>query len=271
MMPILFKGWFSSLGIAGVPAFFFMIMVATLVATYFAVRFARQDGRSEVVVLDMAIIAVVASMLGARIFHVLVEAPDYYGIWPWDPSLFVRVFYFWQGGFVSLGAFIATIGGWILYFKWRKQPMLPYLDIMARVVPFILFFVRLGCLLAGCCYGRPTDFFIHLTFTDPNSTAYHFYPNIPLHASQIYFQISAIVLFFFMQWRHRYQTFHGQMVAIFLMYYGLSRFLIEFLRGDEDRGMYFNGLVSTGQVVMIGFFVAGVLVYRWCQKRYPVA
>jgi len=61
------------------------------------------------------------------------------------------------------------------------------------------------------------------------------------------------------------------MVAIFLMYYGLSRFLIEFLRGDEDRGMYFNGLVSTGQVVMIGFFVAGVLVYRWCQKRYPVA
>lgn len=270
MNPILFEGCFSALGIHGIPAFFFMIMLATFAATFAAVRFAREDHLSQVIVLDMAIIAVVASMLGSRIFHVLVEAPDYYGIWPWDPGLFIRVFYFWQGGFVSLGAFLATIGGWLLYLRWRKQPVLPYFDVMARVCPIIIFFVRVGCLLAGCCYGKPTDFFIHLTFTNPASTAYHYFPQIPLHASQPYFMLNAIVMFFVVRWAHRRREFHGQAVSAFLMYEGASRFFLEFLRGDADRGVYFQETISTGQIVMAGFFAAGLLLYRWCKKRHPI-
>lgn len=254
-----------------IPAFFFMIMIATFAATYAAVKFAEKDKLSVVVVLDLAIIAVIASMLGSRIFHILVEAPDYYGVYPWDPNLLVRVFYFWQGGFVSLGAILATVGCWILYLRWRAVSQLDYLDNMARVFPIIDFFVRLGCLCAGCCYGKPTDFFIHLTFTDPRSTAYHFYPMIPLHASQIYFMLNAVGMFFILQWVHRRRRFQGQIVASFLMLYGVTRFLIEILRGDADRGVYFNGMVSTGQLVMAGFVVAGLLMYRWCQKRYPIS
>lgn len=270
MKPIFFEALLEPLGIEGLPAFFFMIMIATFAATYAAVKFAEKDKLSVVVVLDMAIIAVVASMLGSRIFHVLVEAPDYYGIYPWDPSLFVRVFYFWQGGFVSLGAFLATIGSWIAYLKFRKQPLLPYFDNMARVCPIIIFFVRVGCLCAGCCYGKPTDFFIHLIFTDSRSTAYHFFPLIPLHASQPYFMLNAIVMFFVVRWAHKRREFFGQALSAFLMYEGFSRFCLEFLRGDADRGIYFNETVSTGQVVMAGFFVAGLLMYRWCKKRYPI-
>lgn len=253
-----------------IPAFFFMIMIATFAATYAAVKFAEKDKLSVVVVLDLAIIAVIASMLGSRIFHILVEAPDYYGVYPWNPALFVRVFYFWQGGFVSLGAFLATIGSWIAYLRLRKQPLLPYFDIMARVCPIIIFFVRLGCLCAGCCYGRPTDFIIHLIFSDPRSIAYHFFPMIPLHASQPYFMANAIVMFFVVRWAHSRREFYGQSLSVFLMYEGLSRFCLEFLRGDADRGVYFNGMVSTGQLVMAGFFVAGLLMYRWCKKRCPI-
>lgn len=262
MKPIFFES---------IPAFFFMIMLATFAATYAAVKFAEKDNLSVVVVLDMAIIAVIASMLGSRIFHVLVEAPDYYGIYPWDPKLFKRVFYFWQGGFVSLGAFLATIGGWIVYLRWRRQPLLSYFDNMARVCPIVIFFVRVGCLAAGCCYGRPTDFLIHLTFTDPRSTAYHFFPLIPLHASQPYFMSNAVVMFFVVRWAHLRREFHGQALAAFLMYEGLSRFCLEFLRGDADRGVYFNNMISTGQLVMAGFFAAGLWMYRWCQKRYPIS
>ncbi|MDO8312953.1 MAG: prolipoprotein diacylglyceryl transferase [Sideroxyarcus sp.] len=254
-----------------IPAFFFMIMIATFVATYAAVKFAERDKLSVVVVLDLAIIAVVASMLGARIFHVLVEAPDYYGIYPLDPSLFVRVFYFWQGGFVSLGAFLATIGSWIVYLRLRKQPVLAYFDNMARVCPIVIFFVRVGCLLAGCCYGKPTDFFIHLIFTDPSSTAYHYYPMMPLHASQPYFMLNAIVMFFVVRWAHMRREFYGQALSAFLMYEGFSRFCLEFLRGDADRGIYFNGAISTGQVVMAGFFLVGLAMYQWCKKRCPIS
>lgn len=270
MKPILFEDLLHHIGIDGVPAFFFMIMIATFAATYAAVKFAEKDNLSVVVVLDMAIIAVIASMLGSRIFHILVEAPDYYGVYPWDPKLFIRVFYFWQGGFVSLGAFLATIGGWIAYLKWRKQPLLPYFDNMARVCPIVIFFVRVGCLAAGCCYGKPTDFFVHLTFTDPRSTAYHFFPMIPLHASQPYFMLNAVVMFFVVRWAHLRREFRGQALSVFLMYEGLSRFFLEFLRGDADRGIYFNEMISTGQLVMAGFFVAGLLMYRWCKKRCPI-
>lgn len=270
MKPILFESLLNPLGIDGIPAFFFMIMIATFAATFAAVKFAEKDKLSVVVVLDMAIIAVIASMLGSRIFHVLVEAPDYYGVYPWNPDLLVRVFYFWRGGFVSLGAFLATIGGWIAYLKLRKQPVLPYFDNMARVCPIIIFFVRLGCLSAGCCYGKPTDSFIHLTFTDPRSTAYLFFPMISLHATQPYFMLNAIVMFFVVRWAHLRREFHGQALAAFLMYEGLSRFGLEFLRGDADRGVYFNETISTGHLVMAGFFVAGLLMYRWCKKRYPI-
>lgn len=271
MKPLLFEDLLHHFGMAGLPAFFFLVMVATFAAAYAAVKFAEQDKLSVVYVLDLAIIAVVASMLGARIFHVLVEAPDYYGIWPWDPSLFVRVFYFWQGGFVSLGAILATVGGWILYLRWRKVSQFAYFDNMARVFPVIDFFVRLGCLLTGCCYGRPTDFPIHLVFTDPRSTAYYYFPNIPLHASQIYFMANAVLMFFILQWVHKHRKFWGQIVSSFLMLYGISRFLIEFLRGDADRGVYWNDSISTGQIVMAGFFAAGLALYQFCQKRYPLS
>lgn len=269
MKPILFENLLHPIGIDGVPAFFFMIMIATFAAAYFAVKFAEQDKLSVVYVLDLAIIAVVASMLGSRIFHVLVEAPDYYGIWPWNPSLLVRVFYFWQGGFVSLGAILATVGSWILYLRWRKVSQLAYFDNMARVFPVIDFFVRLGCLCAGCCYGRPTDSPLHLIFTDPRSTAYHYYPGIPLHPTQIYFMINAVVMFFILQWIHNHRKFYGQIVTSFLMLYGVSRFLIEILRGDADRGVYFQDTISTGQIVMAGFFVVGLTLYKWCQRRFP--
>lgn len=270
MNPILFEDLLHHVGIAGLPAFFFMVMIATFAAAYAAVKFAEQDKLSVVIVLDMAIIAVVASMLGARIFHVIVEAPDYYGLYPWDPSLFVRVFYFWQGGFVSLGAILATVGAWLLYLRWRKVAQLAYFDNMSRVFPVIDFFVRLGCLLTGCCYGRPTDFPLNIIFTDPSSTAHYYYPGIPLHPTQIYFMANAVLMFFILQWIHKHRRFYGQIAASFLMLYGVSRFLIEFLRGDADRGVYLQDSISTGQIVMAGFFGVGILLYKWCQKRFPI-
>jgi phosphatidylglycerol:prolipoprotein diacylglycerol transferase len=158
MRPFLFH-----IGSTGVPAFFFMIMVASLSATWVALHFAKREKLSEIAILDMGIIAILASMVGSRLFHVFVEAPAYY----WEKP--IRVFYFWQGGFVSLGAFLATIFSWIVYLKKKKLNTPRYFDIMASAVPFAIFFVRLGCLLNGCCYGKPTTHWPFIIFTDPSS------------------------------------------------------------------------------------------------------
>lgn len=256
MRPILFE-----LGSVSIPSFFFMIMVAALAATFVAVKFAKKEGLSEVAVLDMAIIAVIASILGSRIFHILVEAPSYY----WEDP--IRVFYFWQGGFVSLGAFLGSIIGWLLYYRYKKLETLRYLDIGALVAPILIFFVRVGCLCTGCCYGKPTTFPFALTFTDPGSTAYYYHPNIALHATQIYNMMNAIVMFGVLYLVYKKRKFVGQVAASFLIYYGITRFMIEFLRGDEDRGIYFGGAVSTGQVVMSATLIIGIILYILFRRR----
>ncbi|HPQ81486.1 MAG TPA: prolipoprotein diacylglyceryl transferase [bacterium] len=248
-------------GDVGVPSFFFMIMVAGLAATFFAAHVAKKENADPVAMLDFGIIAIIASVIGSRIFHVVVENPSYY----WESP--VRVFYFWQGGFVSIGAFLASALGWAIYMRARHLPPWRYMDIAVTCVPVIIFFVRTGCLLVGCCYGKPTDFFIHLTFNNPASTAGHFHLGEPLHATQLYFMLNAVVMWVVILLTYRYRTFYGQVLAVFMIYYGVTRFLIEFLRGDEDRGMWLGGSLSTGQITMILTFIGGVALWLALRKR----
>lgn len=254
MRPFLFH-----IGSLGVPSFFFMIMIGALAATFFASYVARREKADSVAMLDFGIIAIIASVLGARIFHILVENPSYY----WENPL--RVFYFWQGGFVSIGAFIASVGGWFIYMWKRGLDYWRYMDIAATGAPIIIFFVRLGCLFVGCCYGKPTDFFINLVFNNPSSTAGYFHLGEKLHATQPYFMVNAIVMWGVILLAYRFRKFYGQVLAAFLMYEGLSRFCIEFLRGDDDRGIWFNGIISTGQIAMIFFFAVGAAI--WILRR----
>ncbi|MBU4484058.1 prolipoprotein diacylglyceryl transferase [bacterium] len=250
MQPVLF-----SIAGVSVPAFFFMVMIATLVGTYIATKMAEKKGLEPVIILDLGIFGIIAGVLGSRIFHILVEAPAYY----WEDP--IRVFYFWQGGFVSLGAYIGAGLSWLVYLKVRKKSVLDYINNTVFAVPVVIFFVRLGCLLNGCCYGKPTDFFVHLIFTNPASTAAHYYPGIPLHATQFYNMLNAIVLWAIMWVIHKKVKMKGKFLVTFFLYYGFSRFMIEFLRGDTDRGMWFGGNISSGQIVMSGFFIFGLILF----------
>lgn len=256
MRPYLFH-----LGGTGVPAFFFMIMVGALASTFFAARVARKEGADPVAILDFGIIGIIASVLGSRIFHILVENPAYY----WEHP--VRVFYFWQGGFVSLGAFLASALGWTIYMRRRRLDPWRYLDIACTAVPIIIFFVRAGCLLAGCCYGRPTDFFLHLVFDDPGSTAGSYHLGEKLHATQLYFMANALVMWGVVWLVYRRRRFYGQVLVAFMLYEGVTRFFLEFLRGDADRGLWFGGKFSTGQIVMVLTLACGLWLWRFLRTR----
>lgn len=260
MRPFLFH-----IGSIGVPAFFFMIMIAALSATFYAYHLAKKEkGLDPVVMLDLGIIGIIASVIGARVIHILVENPGYY----WEDP--VRVFYFWQGGFVSLGAFLFSLIGWLVYLRWRKLDTWRYLDAAVRVVPIIIFFVRVGCLCAGCCYGKPTDFFIHLRFTDAAGAAGALHPGEALHATQLYNMLNAVVMFFVLRWVYFHRRYYGQLLVVFFVYYGVTRFFIEFLRGDADRGMWWGGALSSGQIAMIGTCITGIVLHVALHKRKAI-
>lgn len=252
MKPILFN-----IGSVTFPSYTFLILVGVMVAVFVGIRLSRRLGLPVIYTLDMAIIGIVAGFIGGRIGHILAEAPHYYLEDPW------RFFYFWQGGFTSWGAHIGLLLSWYFYLSWRKQPVWAYFDLAAMCVFLTIFFGRTGCLLNGCCYGLPTDFFIHLRFSD-----HPFYSNIDLHATQIYLMLNVLLVQMAIwivakKWWH----FQGQLFSLALLLYPVGRIPIEFLRGDVDRGVYFDGWISTGQIVMLFYLAAGSILYLRLKKK----
>ncbi len=269
MKPFLF-----SIGGTPIPSFFFFIMVATLACAFYLYLRARANGLRPEVMLDLGMIGMVGGVLGSRIFHILVEAPDYY----WEKPM--RVFEFWRGGFVSWGAVLALAVALPAYFRLRKLPMLPYLDYCTIGAPIVKFWIRFACLLTGCCYGAPTDVPWAITFTDPAATAYYYYPNIPLHPSQIYSMIHAALLFVLINVYYgktheirdghsvsRPGHTHGESICVLLMGWTLPRVFLEQFRADSDRGLYFDGMVSTGQITGSLIFVAALIFFIVLRKK----
>ncbi len=258
MRPFLF-----SIGEMQVPSFFFMIMVGTLACAFYCYWVAPRVGLRREIYLDLGMIGMLCGVLGARVFHIFVEAPDYYLENP------MHVFEFWRGGFVSFGAYIGGTLSVFAYLKLRKLPVLEYIDVLTLGVPLIQFCIRVACLLAGCCYGKPTDLPWAITFTDPASTAYYYFPNVALHPVQIYSAIHALTLFGIMNWFYfkKKRRFPGQCLPLMFILYFVPRAIIEFWRADADRGIWFNNTLSTGQVMgLVGcIFFAGV--YFYLKKR----
>lgn len=237
--------------------FFFMIAVAIALAAVYSLFQAWRHGLSVGHTLALSCIAAIFGLVGMRIFHVLVEAPLYY--WQHPES----IFHIYSGGFVSWGAMIGVVLAAAGYFKVMKLSAWRYLDVFALGFPIIHFFVRLGCLGAGCCFGKATTFPIYLVFADPASVAAKYYPGMPLHAVQIYSMLNAVLLFIIVHWIDKKARFDGQVFLSFAILYSLARIAEEFLRGDVDRGVYLQGILSTGQVMSALLMIAAALLYRY--------
>lgn len=258
MFPVLFASEYLV-----IPTFFSMVTLGILVITFYLYFRAPSLGLSQIVVLDLGIVGAIFGILGARVFHILVEALDFYR------EDWTRIFEFWRGGFVSYGAFIGGGGAVLLYLILRHQPMLKYADLVATGLPILVFFIRLGCLGVGCCYGKPTDFFFHLTFHNPYTPPAEVgLLGQHLHATQVYGMLKAVFIFGFLNWYYRRRRFDGEVMCLFFMIYPVLRALIEFLRGDLDRGVYLDGAVSTAQITGLVIFVVAAMGYAYLWNRH---
>ncbi len=248
-----------------------MLMLASLVATTVAYKMAPRRGLSQVATLDLGIIGTIMAVIGGRLFHVFVEGPGYaspgYSNYYWEHP--THIWQIWRGGFVSYGGFLGLGLGWIVYLRLRKLDTWAYLDhVGVYSGPFIDFFTRMGCLMAGCCYGLPSPFhkggkyLLYITFTNPSSDAGSKFNGIPLWPTQIYSMIAAVIMFLICFRIDRHKKFKGQVMLTFLMLYAFFRFFIEFLRGDLDRGVYFNNHISTAQIMSLIFFFTCAVIYQ---------
>lgn len=130
--------------------------------------------------------------------------------------------------------------------------VLAYLDLTLPSVALAQGFGRIGCLLAGCCYGRETESAFSITFEHsayaPNGVA--LIPTQIISSGLDYLHF-IILLIFVKKWKKK----DGQVTGLYFMLYSAGRFILEYFRGDLERGSV--GVLSTSQFIAIFIFLMG--------------
>ena len=176
-----------------------------------------------------------------------------------NPVEIVKV---WEGGLVFFGGLIASTAYGIYFFVKHKLPAWKMIDILTPGLVVAHAFGRLGCLGAGCCYGRPTDLpwgiKLHSELVDASMRG------IPLHPTQLYESTSLFILFAGLMYVFKHKKFDGQVGLTYFMLYPIIRSIVEIYRGDSIRGFIIDDVLSTSQFISIFVFLGAlaVLVYR---------
>lgn len=166
-----------------------------------------------------------------------------------DPSFLFRTL---GDGWVVYGGLIGGVLAGYLYCRRKKLSFLKYFDLLVPSVALAQGFGRIGCFLAGCCYGKETSGLLSVTFKSSD-----FAPNgVPLIPTQLYSSALDFIHFGILVILAKHKKADGQVAAWYVTLYSAGRFLMEFLRGDVLRGSV--GIFSTSQFIGIFTGLAGI-------------
>ena len=169
-------------------------------------------------------------------------------------------------GFVFYGSFLFAVPTMLWFFRKHKLPAYAMLDIMAVTTCLVHIFGRVGCFMAGCCYGQTTGSVFGVTFTDPACQAKPL--NEPLHPTQLYEAGFILIVMIILLYLRDKRLFYGQLFLLYLMLYALGRFTLEYFRGDTGRGFVVKNYISHAQFIAI--LIAAVVLYlyfRWSVRN----
>jgi phosphatidylglycerol:prolipoprotein diacylglycerol transferase len=197
--------------------------------------------------LDVSIIVVITCYIGARLFHVIFEMPQYYLQHPFD------IFSLWRGGYVIYGGILFPLIFIYIYARRKGISFLNITDLLAPSVAIGTALGRMACFLQGCCYGSPTSMPWGVIF--PEGTNGGLTPSgVPLHPAQIYLVIVDLVMFLILNWRSGHKKFNGELTYWYLLLYSVGRSIVEIFRNDF-RGDFFYPYMSTSQSISLVIFL----------------
>ncbi len=222
-----------------------MIGLGVMAALFLGDYRAKKFGLNGEHIYGMTFSAVILGFAAARILFIITE---------WDNFLQNPMQYLAGAGFVVYGGIIGgalTIYG---FCKIKKIDMLSYLDLMIPSVALAQAFGRVGCFLAGCCYGKETDSCLGVVFTNSD-----FAPNgVKLLPTQLFMAVGDLIIMAILLWYASKRPMRGRTSALYLILYSIGRFVVEFLRND-DRGTV--GMLSTSQFIAVFTLIAGSVGY----------
>lgn len=235
MYPELFR-----IGTFPITTYGIFLAIGMLLALYVASRLAARDGLPRERIYDLGLWTLIGGLLGSKALMFLVE--DNAQIFSLD---FLRSGGVYYGGLI--GGFLTVV---VLIHFYR----LPFWKVSDALVPGLALgqaFGRQGCFAAGCCWGKPTDLWWGVHFTEQG----HEYTGVPmygpdgsdlfLHPTQLIESFTMLAVFGLLVWLHRHKKFDGQVLIAYGIIYSIFRFSIEFIR-DDPRGDLFGLTTMTG-------------------------
>lgn len=213
-------------------------------------------GENPDTVSDIVFYLVIFGVLGGRLFFVLTNLEAFMR----HP---LNIFKIWEGGLVFYGGFISAALSVFFYTKIKKISLWKYADILSPGLALGHALGRIGCLMAGCCYGRACDLPWSIKFHNHDSLA----PlDIALHPTQIYEAISNLAIFFILLAIRKKKQIDGQVFWIYVFIYGFMRIVIEYFRGD-DRGDFLFGVISVSQSIGVLMICLSVIMHFYLKRK----
>ncbi|MFM5502400.1 prolipoprotein diacylglyceryl transferase [Aeromonas veronii] len=215
---------------------------------------APNSGWTRNEVSDLLFYGFLGVILGGRVGYVLFYNFDLFLA---DPTYLFKI---WTGGMSFHGGLIGVITAMVWFAHKTKRHFFTVADFVAPLIPFGLGVGRIGNFLNGELWGRVTDVPWAIIFPEAGPE--------PRHPSQLYqFALEGVVLFIILNLFWRKNPPRGAISGMFLLFYGLFRFLVEFVRQpDSQLGLYFQE-ISMGQILSTPMIIAGALMIWAAYKR----
>jgi phosphatidylglycerol:prolipoprotein diacylglycerol transferase len=245
MYPRLFElPWsIGSFGPITVYTYGVLLAAAYLFGLKLAMVRAKKRGLDANRVLDLGIYIIISALIGAKLLLLITDFRAFTS----NPRELLTLA---RSGGVFYGGLILAVTVALVYIRKVGLPFWTTTDVFAPGIALGHVVGRFGCLFAGCCYGKPTTLPWGITFTDPFAAANVGTPlGVPLHPTQIYEAGAELLILGILLWTERKgRPFAGRTFWLYMLLYAISRFIIEFYRGDE-RGTV--GMFSTSQFISI--------------------
>ena len=240
------KNELFSIGPITVYGYGLMIAIGILAAYLVGEYRAKKQNLDQDRVFSIVIWALLGGFLGAKLLYIVTRLDDVIA----NPAILKDL----SDGFVVYGGILGGIAAGLIYCHVKKLSFFRYFDLLIPSVALAQGFGRIGCFLAGCCYGRETSCPIGIVFHESK-----FAPNgVKLIPTQLISSGLDFLLFFTLIWMDKRKTGDGQTAGMYLILYSVGRFILEFFRGDLIRGSV--GGLSTSQFISIFTCIAGIIL-----------
>jgi phosphatidylglycerol:prolipoprotein diacylglycerol transferase len=260
-----------------------MVLLAFVSGTALAQYRARRAGYDPAIIFEATYWTLVCGVLGGRLFYIVQHGDQVFAGAKGVAEHLIAAVNLSRGGLVLIGAMCGAAIGVLALCRYRKLAVWPLLDLLTPSIFLAVGFGRIGCHLYGCCFGDPSTLPWAVTF-GPESAAYQTLVErgfvakgaaacMPLHPTQLYSAFDGFLLALVTYAYTPFRRHPGQVFALGMILYPITRFFIEFVRADElgqlGTGLTISQLLSIGMLVG-GLSVAGVIAYTARRKQPTV-